>query len=179
MSEPNLKTEPKPVSEQDFVLYCANHPQVETSLRCSNCDKPICPKCAVRTPTGYRCRECVRGHQKIFDTAQWYDYPIAFITAVILSYVGGLIAPRFGFFVLFVAPIAGVIIAEVLRAFLRKRRSKRLFQLATAGVLVGVLPFLLIYLDRGNLLSLIWLGFYAFTAASTVYYRLSGISVSR
>ena len=35
--------------------YCANHPGVETSLRCNKCGKPICAKCAVRTPTGYRC----------------------------------------------------------------------------------------------------------------------------
>ena len=50
-------------------IYCANHPAVETTLRCNRCGKPICAECAVRTPTGYRCKECVRGQQKIFDTA--------------------------------------------------------------------------------------------------------------
>ena len=35
--------------------YCANHPTVETTLRCNKCGKPICAKCAIRTPTGYRC----------------------------------------------------------------------------------------------------------------------------
>ncbi|MEN6392186.1 MAG: B-box zinc finger protein, partial [Anaerolineaceae bacterium] len=29
------------------TLYCTNHPQTETSLRCNRCDKPICTKCAV------------------------------------------------------------------------------------------------------------------------------------
>jgi hypothetical protein len=65
--------------EKTEELYCANHPQTPTSLRCNRCEKPICPKCAVKTPIGYRCKECVRGQQKIFDTAQWYDYPLAFL----------------------------------------------------------------------------------------------------
>jgi membrane associated rhomboid family serine protease len=39
--------------------YCYRHPQVETSLRCNRCNKPICLKCAQRTPVGFRCVECV------------------------------------------------------------------------------------------------------------------------
>ncbi|HLF80868.1 MAG TPA: B-box zinc finger protein, partial [Anaerolineales bacterium] len=53
----------------EVVLTCANHPTRETSLRCKRCDKPICASCAVLTPVGYRCRECVRGQQATFDTA--------------------------------------------------------------------------------------------------------------
>ena len=29
---------------------CADHPDVETRLRCSRCGRPICPRCGVRTP---------------------------------------------------------------------------------------------------------------------------------
>src|SRR4030043_252957 len=53
----------------EVVLTCANHPNRETSLRCKRCNKPICASCAVLTPVGYRCRECVRGQQATFDTA--------------------------------------------------------------------------------------------------------------
>src|SRR4030043_298820 len=53
----------------EVVLTCANHPNRETSLRCKRCNKPICSSCAVLTPVGYRCRECVRGQQATFDTA--------------------------------------------------------------------------------------------------------------
>jgi len=38
--------------------YCAEHPDTETRLRCSRCGKPICPRCAVRTPVGMRCPDC-------------------------------------------------------------------------------------------------------------------------
>lgn len=38
--------------------FCADHPDTETRLRCSRCGKPICPRCAVRTPVGMRCPDC-------------------------------------------------------------------------------------------------------------------------
>jgi hypothetical protein len=39
-------------------MQCAAHPAIETELTCSKCEKPICPRCAVQTPVGMRCREC-------------------------------------------------------------------------------------------------------------------------
>ena len=37
---------------------CADHPDIETRLRCSRCGRPICPRCSVRTPVGMRCPDC-------------------------------------------------------------------------------------------------------------------------
>jgi hypothetical protein len=166
------------------TLYCANHPSVETSLRCNNCEKPICPKCAVLTPTGYRCKECVRGQQKVFDTAQWYDFLTGSVVAVILSYLGSLLASRLGFFTIFIAPIAGVVIAEAVRLVVRRRRSTRLFRVTTGAAVLGCLPILLILvLGLGfggglyGLLGLVWQGIYTFTVPSTMYYRLRGINI--
>src|SRR6266700_3112765 len=68
------------------TLYCANHPTVATSLRCNKCNKPICHKCAVLTPVGYRCRECVRGQQQVFETVVWYAFGLA---ALLLGGRGG------------------------------------------------------------------------------------------
>ena len=42
------------------ALRCAEHPDVETYLRCAECDKPICPRCMVQTPVGAKCREHAR-----------------------------------------------------------------------------------------------------------------------
>ena len=39
-------------------MRCAYHPKVETLLRCSKCEKPICSRCAILTPVGSRCRQC-------------------------------------------------------------------------------------------------------------------------
>ena len=167
------------------TFYCANHPDVPTTLRCNRCEKPICAKCAVLTPTGYRCKECVRGQQKTFNTARWFDYPLAIAIAGVLSYLGSRIVPILGFFTIFLAPIAGVVIAEIIRAILHKRRSKPLYQGVAVAVALGSLPYLLLVVvgllrgmsGFGLLLSLLWQGIYAFTVTSTVYYRLSGISI--
>lgn len=171
----------------ESTLYCANHPDTETTLRCNRCEKPICPRCAVLTPTGYRCKECVRGQQKIFETALWYDYVLAALVSGVLAYIGSRIVPLVGFFTIFLAPLAGMVIAEAIRLVVRRRRSKRLFQLATLAAVIGSLPVLLVMLLAimasgrlgGFLFSLIWQGLYTFTIPSTVYYRLSGIRMRR
>lgn len=161
------------------TLYCANHPQTETMLRCNRCEKPICSKCAVLTDTGYRCKDCVRGQQKAFETAEVIDYPIAFVVAAILSFVGGLIAPRLSFFVIILAPIAGTIIAEAVRFTIRKRRANSLFITAAAGALIGSLPGLIGQLTNFAWLGLLWYGIYSFTVTTTVFYRLKGLVFRR
>jgi len=166
-------------------LYCANHPTVETGLRCNNCEKLICPKCAVLTPIGYRCKDCVRSQQKVFDTAVWFDYPLGFTVAAILAFAGSYVASFLGFFTLFIAPIAGVIAAEAVRLVTRRRRSPRLFLIAAAGAAVGSLPLLLLEIlavlfgggHLGGLLGLVWQGLYTFMVTSSFYYRLRGINI--
>jgi membrane associated rhomboid family serine protease len=37
---------------------CYRHPKRETGVRCSNCERPICPDCMTSTPVGMRCPEC-------------------------------------------------------------------------------------------------------------------------
>jgi hypothetical protein len=164
---------------------CYNHPNRETYLRCNRCERPICTECAVLTPTGYRCKQCVKGQLKVFETARWIDYPLAMLIGAALSFLGSLIAQSLGWFILFVAPIIGVIIAEAIRWTVRRRRSRLLFQLATLGVVLGALPLLLIdlfvMLASGGgvfgLLGLVWPAFYTFLVATTTYYRLSGIQI--
>jgi hypothetical protein len=48
------------VTNEPGALRCAQHPNVETYLRCGRCDTPICPRCLVQTPVGARCRACAR-----------------------------------------------------------------------------------------------------------------------
>jgi hypothetical protein len=168
------------------VNYCANHPDRETNLRCNLCGKYICAKCAIRTPTGYRCSECVRGQQKTFETAKTTDYVIGFFVALILSAIGGFIASWLGFFTILVAPAAGSIIAEAVRAVTGKRRAPRLFLIVAAGVALGgaifVVPPLITLVTSGYVamaFQILWPALYAGLAASTTYYRLSGIEFRR
>ena len=160
-------------------LFCYIHPQRETLLRCNRCERPICVECAVLTPTGYRCKMCVKSQQKTFETAQTQDLVLAVIISVIISFAGSIIAGRLGFLTILIAPGAGIITAEVVRRAVHRRRSKLLFQLAAGAAVLGSLPLVLLSILTGNIFSIIWQGLYAFLIVSSLYYRLSGIQISR
>ena len=169
------------------TLYCYVHPNRETALRCNNCNRPICAACAIHTPTGYRCRECVKGQQKVFNTSEWYDYILGFIVAMLLSAVAAFLVTlvgRIGFFGWFLiaagAPTAAMLIAEGVRTVTGKRRSRTLFIIVTAGVIVGALPIILFQLILAqNLFGVLFQVIYLVIAVPVVYSRLSGIQLFR
>lgn len=176
------------MTESITPTFCYNHPTVETSLRCYRCGRPICAKCARRTPTGYICPECVRGQMKTFNTAQWLDYLLGFVVAAFLGGVGSLLVTLiggiglFGILIIVIgAPTVGVIIAEAVRAVTRKHRSRSLFLTVAAGVVLGALPVILIqlFLTRGGLFSLIYQAIFLVLTVPVVFTRLSGIRLTR
>jgi len=175
------------MTENIAPIFCANHPGVETSLRCNRCGKPICARCAIRTPTGYRCKECVRGQQQVFNTAQGIDYVLGFLTAAVLGFLAsllvGLISGVAGFFAWFLiaaaAPTAGAILAEAVRFATRKHRARPLFITAAVGVVLGALPSILYNLLSFSLFGLIFQAIFLFVAVPIVYTRLSGIRIFR
>ena len=166
------------------TLYCYVHPTRETSLRCHNCERPICASCAIRTPTGYRCRECVKGQQKIFDTAQWADYIFGFVVAAVLSLIASALVTligSFGIFMLFIISIGastvGVVIAEAARLVTRKHRSRPLFMTIAAGMIVGALPVIIFQLIGLDVWRLIAQAIYLVIATPVMYSRLSGLQL--
>ena len=178
------------MTETPPVYYCANHPTVETTLRCNRCEKPICVKCATLTPTGYRCKECVQGQQKIFETSEVSDYFVASFISAILAFLGSLIIPLWFLLVIFVSPIAGTVIAEAVRFAVRRRRSRKLFLTVAIATAIGCLPMLgwqviLALTSFGRvglggisaLFPLLMQGAYAVVVTATAYYRLSGIQL--
>jgi membrane associated rhomboid family serine protease len=42
-------------------MRCYRHPDRETLLSCSNCERPICTSCMTQAAVGVRCPECARG----------------------------------------------------------------------------------------------------------------------
>jgi len=167
------------------ITYCDKHPDRETGLRCNRCNRLMCTQCAVLTPTGYRCTECVRDQKKVFDTAEWRDYALATLVAAPLAALGSAIVPMLGFLSLFLTPIAGTVIAEAVRAVVARRRSKLLFRAVAAAVVGGSLPMLvrtIMFITLGGsgfIFSLIWQVVYTVGAAAAAYARLSGIKIGR
>jgi membrane associated rhomboid family serine protease len=58
------------------VETCYRHPNRETGVRCSNCERPICPDCMTSTPVGMRCPECARQRVKVRGIASSRDEPV-------------------------------------------------------------------------------------------------------
>lgn len=42
------------------IERCYRHPDEETRIRCTRCDRPICPDCMHPAPVGHHCPTCVR-----------------------------------------------------------------------------------------------------------------------
>jgi len=128
------------MSESEGTLYCVNHPKTETRLRCNRCGNPICPKCAVRTPVGFRCRQCIKGQQAVFYSATPVDYVIAVVIGLVASTIAAFIISAVGlFFSFFLAPVAGGVIAEVVRWATGRRRGRWVWLVVSACVVVGAL----------------------------------------
>jgi len=143
------------------ALHCINHPQRETALRCNRCGAPVCTRCVVRTPVGFRCSECVKAQQATFFTARWYDYPIAGALAFMLSIPGAAIASLAGWwFALIVSPVAGGLIGGIVHWAVGRRRGRWTWVVVAAGLVLGALVAMgLMAILRSN--SLISVAIYA------------------
>jgi hypothetical protein len=169
------------MAETDSGLtVCYRHPHIETGLRCNRCNKPICPQCAVRTPVGFRCPDCIREQENKYYSGGNVDYVIAAVIALPLSLIGAglftFILGRFGFWIIFigllVAPAVAGFIAEVVRWGVGRRRSRYLRHVVAGSLILGTLPFLLLMLLSGGFWGLLAPGMFAFLGTTTVLARL-------
>lgn len=159
---------------QEEVLYCANHPSVETRLRCNRCGKPICTRCAVRTPVGYRCKECMGRQQATFYTGGVGDYVIGAVIALVMGALASLLMGQLAFwlFALILGPAIGIGIAELVRLAVQRRRSRYLWLASSAGLIAGAMPALFFGLLRLNFFGLLTVGLFLALAAASVAARL-------
>jgi len=136
---------------EPVTFKCATHPEVETTLRCGKCGKPICPKCLVQTPVGSRCRDCA-GLYKLptyrVSTAYYLRAAGASLgTAIVLGAVWGFISKflSFGIFTLFIAAGIGWVIGELTGLAANRKRGLWLAVIGGIGVAVCWAVYFLIF----------------------------------
>jgi hypothetical protein len=116
---------------------CADHPNVETRLRCARCGKPICPLCAVRTPVGMRCPDCAGTRASI--RANPARTLVAAGAGLAVAVLVGLVWGFFPDWQFYLALALGFGVVETMARFLRGRQGIDLQAIAIALVLVGLL----------------------------------------
>ena len=129
---------------EEAVTHCSAHPDVETELRCSRCDKPICPRCLVQTPVGARCRECANLRRPPMYQIPPAYYIRGFGAALLAGGAAGLawgvLLPslRFlGFFAFFLAMGLGYLMAEVVGRATNRKRGRWMQAAAVSGILLA------------------------------------------
>lgn len=163
------------------VLFCVNHPDTETTLRCNRCGRPMCVRCVELTEVGYRCKECIRAQQNVYFTADVRDYVVvalvgfglALIATPIIEFLLGLLGLFFGIILaIFLGPAVGGSAATLIRRSVGRRRGRYMGAVAVAAILLGVGAGLLATAMFGLRINLIPLAVFVFTALSTIYATL-------
>jgi hypothetical protein len=115
---------------------CADHPDVETRLRCSRCGKPICPRCAVRTPVGMRCPDCAgtRSSSKADPAGTLVAAGAGLAVATAVGVLWGFF-PEWQFYL---ALALGFGVVETMAKLLRSRQGIDLQIIAIAIVVYGL-----------------------------------------
>jgi hypothetical protein len=167
--------------ETGEIVYCVNHPDVETTLRCNRCGRAVCLKCVKLTDVGYRCKDCIREQQDAFFNAAGVDYVVVAVVSFLLAAVAGpimsvlfgLFGPFFGIIIaVFLGPAVGGAAATLIRRTVGRRRGRYMGVVAVIAIILGVTvgTFAAMFFGRGP--NLIALGVFLFLALSTIYAAL-------
>ena len=119
---------------------CVVHPEVSTNLRCSRCEKPICPRCLFQTPVGARCRDCARLRRlpvfevpaSLYAKAAAVSVAVGLVTGSVWSFF-----PLGGFFAFFLWAGAGYVVGEAVSRSVHRRQSRWLKFVAVGGVIIA------------------------------------------
>jgi len=125
------------------VVACPRDPAIETALRCSRCETPICPKCLVQTPVGARCRDCARiSRSPVYSLSRAQVVRAAaasLVGGVVMGLIWGLVLLPFsvGFFSIFLGAGLGYVFTRALDFATNRKRGPIVVSFAVCGILIA------------------------------------------
>jgi hypothetical protein len=152
------------------VVECPRDPGVETALRCSRCERPICPRCLIQSPVGARCRDCARMVKSPVYTLSSASIARAagasMIGGVVMGLIWGLVLLpfTFGFFSIFLGAGLGYAFTRALEVATGRKRGPVVVSFAIAGICVAWGMTLLFIPMRVALYGLVAAGIAAYLA---------------
>lgn len=137
-------------SKASDTLFCYLHPDRETGLRCTSCNRPICAECVRPAAVGQLCPECAKARRPVNYQVSAADCAAAAaVTAVysiIVSTFALLLLGGIGLFGLLVAlllgPVAGDALVRLIDRLTRSKRG-RLMQITVGVAYVAGFLFML------------------------------------
>jgi hypothetical protein len=131
------------VASVTTIVQCARHPEVQTALRCSRCETPICPKCMIQTPIGARCADCAR----VTRSPVYVLSPTVLLRAAMAALVGGvamglvwgfiLLPFTVGVFSIFIGAGLGYGFTRMMEFATGRKRGPGVIAFAMAGILLA------------------------------------------
>jgi hypothetical protein len=116
---------------------CSFHPNVETNVRCAECDRYICPNDMVQTPVGYKCRECARPKKSELGYVKPKQYLYALLAGMGAGVLGGLVLGAIGFRSIILALVFGFLVAEATRRGSGGHRTPQIAAIAAGSAGLG------------------------------------------
>jgi len=134
---------------------CAFHPGIETEVRCTECERYICPKDMVETPVGYKCRECARPAKSQYRVVKPQQLLRAALAGGAVGVLGGVIAPSIPLFGIISGALWGYATAEAARRASGGHREWAVGAVAVGSIFAGAFASWLITGFVSPLLALI------------------------
>jgi hypothetical protein len=137
---------PAPATE---ALHCYIHPERETGLRCTNCDRPICADCVRPAAVGQLCPECARIRRPVnYQVTTANILAAAIVTvlyAVVITFLASQLLGMIGFFgiliALFLGPVAGDLLIRIVDRLTHNKRGRPIQLTIGICYALGALPW--------------------------------------
>jgi hypothetical protein len=123
--------------DPEVPLYCVNHPDTQTYLRCGKCEKPICARCRVSTPVGFRCYECANIQVLPTYAIRGDVYIRAGVAGFIAAAITGVLMGLFPGFEFWAALVMGIAVPEAVAMAANQKRGPGLRTIAFLSIVFG------------------------------------------